>query len=190
MLRAVYFEIGQAFPGKEILFQKHIAVGAAVLGNRGGAGIDVGEAFVMGEGGDVRVAAEEHVAWHERRRIGLAVYVAVGGVEDAAAQGQDAVIGHHWEAEHHLVYLCLAVAAHAEEMFADAIEHFNYALRGVVVREIVAGAVVEQVAQQQQARLALRVPGLQQALTPTRGAVDVGCDHEFHGLSSMFGMLP
>ena len=185
MLRAVCGEVGQIFPGKEIVLQKQVAVGASVFGDGGGAGIDVGEGFVAVEGRDVRVAAEERVARHERRRVGFAVHVAVGGVEDAVGQGQDAVIGHHREGEHHLIHLCLAVAAHADEMFADAIEQLDHTLGGVFVRQIVAWAVVEQVAQQEDTRLPFPPPCFEQALTPAGGAVDIGCDHELHGIPSV-----
>ena len=106
--------------------------------------------------------------------------MAVRGIDEAVCGREHAVIGEDREGQHHLVDLRVAVAAHAENLFPPLVQHGQHLLGRVFVRQIVARAVVEQVAQQHDAlRLFTRVD-LRQHAGVVGGTVDIGNKDEFH----------
>ena len=111
------------------------------------------------------------------------VYVAVGGKERAVFPENQGVIRKQGKAQHGLVDLRVAVAAHAEDGNIQPRQHGGDFFGRVVPGQIVPGAVVEHVTQKQQA---LRLfPGLQlqEPFTPPGRAVDVGGDQQLHAVS-------
>ena len=94
---------------------------------------------------------------------------------------QRGVVGHEGEVEDHLVDLGIAVAADGDDAVGQGVEQRDYALGGVVARQVVARTVIEQVAQQDDAVGLLGLDGGDQALSPICRAVDVGSDKVFHG---------
>ena len=148
-------------------------------GDRAGVEIEVVFAERLPRG-HVRVAVQEDIAGAERRQMRSVIDVAVRGVDQAASGQENAVIGKDREGQHHLVDLRVAVAAHAEEAFAPLVEHGQHLLGRVFIRQIVARAVVENVAQQQKPIGPFPVKRGQQFAAVPRRAVDIRCDHELH----------
>ena len=100
----------------------------------------------------------------------------------AVAVHHRSAIGHAGEIEHHLVDLRLAVAAHSNHAPAlgKVIEQRNHALGSVIARKVVAGPVVKQVAQKNDAVGLLGLNGRHQALGPVCRTVNVRCDKKLH----------
>lgn len=126
------------------------------------------------------MAVQENIAGAERRQVRGVVDVAVRGVDQAASSRENAVIGQDREGQHHLVDLRVAVAADAEEAFAPLVEHGQHLLGRVFIRQIVARAVVENVAQKQESGCSFPVKRGKQLTAVPRRAVDIRCDHELH----------
>ena len=163
-----------------VLAEEYAAVGTAFLGDGDGAGVDEGIVLVGGEVGHVGVAVEEHIALGKGREVVFVVEVAVGGEERAAVDLEQAVVGQHGEGEHHLIDLAVAVAAHAEYAIPERVEHGGDLGGRVVPGQGVARAVVEYVAQQQQAVGLFAPEGLEQQPALVIGTVNIGRNHQFH----------
>ena len=170
----------------------------AVLGNAHAAGVEEPQARVRGAflvDLDVRVTVDERGAPGQRGRVVDAV-VHAGAKDMAVRQEQLAagfveqrgVVGHDGIVEDHLVDLGIAVAAHRDDAVGQGVEQRDYALGGVIARQVVARTVVEQVAQQDDAVGLLGLDGGDQALGPICRAVDVGGDEVFHGGSFRDGV--
>ena len=99
--------------------------------------------------------------------------VAVGGVDGAAVQAQQAVFCHDGEVQHHLVHLRVAVAPDAQQCFLHAVQQGRHRLGVVALRQIVPGPVVQQVPQQQNSVRPGRLGGLEQLPAVVRGPVEV-----------------
>ena len=134
------------------------------------------------------MAVDERGALGQRGRVVDAVMHA--GAKDVAVRQeqfaaglvkQGGVVGHDREVEHHLVDLGVAVAAHRDDAVGQGVEQRNHTLGGIVARQVVARAVVEQVAQQHDAVGLLGLDGGAEAFGPICRAVDVGGDEVFHG---------
>ena len=141
------------------------------------------------------MAVDERGALGQRGRMVNAV-VHAGAKDVAVCQEQLAaglveqrgVVGHDREVEHHLVDLGVAVAAHRDDAVGQGVEQRNHALGSVVARQVVARAVVEQVAQQHDAVGLFGFDGSAEALGPVCRAMDVGGDEVFHGESFQSGV--
>ena len=101
---------------------------------------------------------------------------------------QHVVVRHAGEVQHHLVDLRLAVAAHADDAVRDSVKHRDDLLRGVVRREVVAGTVVQEVAQKDDAVRLLGIDGVHEARAPLGRAMDVGRNQELHDLLHFRGL--
>ena len=101
---------------------------------------------------------------------------------------QHVVVGHAGEVQHHLVDLRLAVAPHADDAVRDAVQHRDDLLRGVVRREVVAGPVVQEVTQKDDAVRLLGVDGVHEPRAPLGRTMDVGRNQELHDLLHFRGL--
>ena len=79
-----------------------------------------------------------------------------------------------------MIDFAVAVAAHAEYAVLERVEHGGDLRGGVVPGQGVARAVVEYVAQQQQAVGLFAPEGLEQQLAVIGGTVNIGRNHQFH----------
>ena len=125
------------------------------------------------------VAGQERAAAQRGQRIGICM-VAVGQVHGDAVALQQGVVRHAGEGEHHLVHLGLAVSANGENSVLQAGQHGDHGFRGIVPGQVVSRTVVQQVAQQNDLIGFFSFNQLHQLAAPIGGAVDVGCDDEFH----------
>ena len=169
------------FPPEAAVFQRHIAVGAALLRQAHRTGVQVEAALPEGlPRRDVGVPVQQDVAGGQRRRGLGVVDMAVGSVHQPSAHRQHGIVCQHREFQHHLVHLGVTVAAHAEQAVLHAVEQRHDLLGRIALRQVVAGAVVEQVPQQQQPvglfpfKRLLHLAGIE--IRP----VQVGRDHPFH----------
>ena len=95
------------------------------------------------------------------------------------------VVCHARELEHHLVYLCLAVAAYGDDLILHAIEHGYDLFGGIVFGQVVSGPVIEEVSQKDDALRALLLYLVHEGAAPSGGTVDIGSDQKLHGFSSV-----
>ena len=170
----------------------------AVLGDAHAAGVEEPQTRVRGAflvDLDVRVTVDERGTLGQRGCVVDAVVHA--SAKDVAVRQeqftaglveQRGVVGHDGEVEDHLVDLGVAVAAHRDNAISQGVEQRNHALGGVVARQVVTRAVVEQVAQQHNAVGLLGFDSGAEALGPVCRAVDVGSDEVFHGESFRSGV--
>ena len=84
-----------------------------------------------------------------------------------------------------MVHLGVAVAPDTEQLVGRAVEHGGDGHGVVFLRQRVPGAVVQQVTQQHQPLGLLPPEGVQQQAAVVGGAVEVGCDEQFHGRSPL-----
>ena len=70
----------------------------------------------------------------------------------------------------------------------QGIQHGNYLFGGIALRQVVAGAVVQNIPQQQQLVRLLALHGGKQLPAVKSRTVQVGCNHQFHGSSSGGGL--
>ena len=127
------------------------------------------------------VAAQQQIPRPEGRQVVQVPHVAVGEVGQPVLQQEDAVVGQDGKLQHHLVHLAVAVAPDAEQVVGQGVEQGDDLLGGIVPGQVVAGAVVEQVSQQNQPGGPLPLEGPEEFLTVVSGAVEVRRDHPFHG---------
>ena len=99
--------------------------------------------------------------------------MAVGNVDQPLPHRQHGVVRQHREGEYHLVHFGIAVASHAQQLGRKAAQQRNHLFGGVIPGQVVAGAVVEQVSQKQQAVGLLPFKGLLQLLRIIIGTVQV-----------------
>ena len=97
----------------------------------------------------------------------------VGRINKPLPHRKHRIIGQHGEFQHHLVHLGITVAPHAEQLLLFPVQQGDDLLGGVLSGQVVAGAVVEQVSQKQQAVGLLPFKGLLQLLRIIIGAVQV-----------------
>ena len=100
----------------------------------------------------MRVPVDEHVARPVRGRAFGVEQVAVrhkGAMP--AIQRKQRVIGHNGKLQHHLVHFGVAVAAHTQGHDRALVQKPDDLPGLIAVRQIVSGAVIEQVAQQKEA---------------------------------------
>ena len=139
----------QFFPQKFSDLQRQVAVGAVFFGEGDRAGVEVEVSLAKRlPGGHVGVAMQQNVAGLQRRQVGSVVHMAVGGVNQPLALGQHRIICHDGKVQHHLVYLAVAVAAHAEDAVLALVQHRQHLFGGVAFGQVVAGAVVQNITQQ------------------------------------------
>ena len=106
--------------------------------------------------------------------------VAVGEKQPPAAQVLHPEIRPDGEVQHHLVYLRVAVALDAEDAVLPRIQHGEYLLGVIARRQVVPGAVVQQVSQQHQTVSPLPLHQVQQLPAVQGAAVDVRRDPNVH----------
>ena len=106
--------------------------------------------------------------------------MAVRCINDGIFERQRGIIRQNGELQHHLIYLTIAVAAHAEQPLPHLIEQGKHGFRGILARQIIARAMVEQIAQQQQAVCFFFKKTVKQGFCIVCGAVQIRSNHPFH----------
>ena len=96
----------------------------------------------------VKMPVEKYVARLKQGGHVCVEQVSVGQKQRFSVEVYQGVIRHYGELQHHLIDFAVAIPAHAGELVLDRVEHFKYLAGGILVGEIVAGAVVEQIAKQ------------------------------------------
>lgn len=140
-------------------------MGAVLLGDGNGTGVPMPIVLsALLPGRDVGVAVEQDIPRPQRRQGVFMKVVTVGGKNGLVPQGQKAVLRQDGKVQHHLVYLGVAVAPHAQQAVLPLVEQGDDLFGGIVPGQIVPGAVVEQVAQKQEPVRSLPVKGFQQFL--------------------------
>ena len=155
---------------------------ASVLGNGDAAGIQAADAAMDFIQLHMGVTEEEHRACGQRGEIVRVCVMTVGQVEGIPIQQQLGKLRKAGEGKHHLVNLCLAVAPDGDDFVLEGRQHGNDLFRGVVPGKVVPGAMVEQVAQQDNSVRLLLLNQIQQLFAPEGGAVDIGRNYKFHRL--------
>ena len=146
-----------------------------------GAGIQDIDAVAQSAAGNVRVAVEQDVARMQGRQMVLVKMVAVRGIDEMARRLEQAVVRKNGEGQHHLVDLGLAVAAHAENVGLPLLQQGDDLLRRIALGQVVARAVIQQIAEEEHTRRFLTLPGLEELAAVVGRAVQVRGNDPFHG---------
>ena len=104
----------------------------------------------------------------------------MGEVQDVPVGLDEGVVGPAREVEHHLVNFGIAVAAHSNDASGQAVEQRDRLFRRVAFRQVVARAVVQQVAQQDDAVGRFGFDAVDERAHGGRRAVQIGCDEQLH----------
>ena len=129
----------------------------------------------------MRVAVEQDVARMQGRQMVLVKMVAVRGIDEMTRRLEQAVVRKNGEGQHHLVDLGLAVAAHAENVGLPLLQQGDDLLRRIALGQVVARAVIQQIAEEEHARRFLALPGLEELAAVVGRAVQVRGNDPFHG---------
>ena len=106
--------------------------------------------------------------------------MAVGSVDQPLTHREDRIIRQDGKLQHHLVHLSITVAPHTEKLLLMLVQQWDDLLRGIIPGQIVAGAVIEQISQQEQPILLLPLKCCQHLLTIIEGPMQIRSDHPFH----------
>lgn len=96
---------------------------------------------------EMGVSVDEYVVL-ERWAVLLVVYVSVCEEETLCAVYDEGIVCHYRELEQHLVYLCVAIAAHGYDVVFASVKQFDDAFRVDAFGYAVARSVVEYVARE------------------------------------------
>ncbi len=154
---------GEGFPDKPAVFQNHIAAGRIFLRQGNGARIAADKGFVRMAEGDMGMAVQKDIPCFQGREMILVVQVAMRDKDAAVSLGQEQIIRHHGEGEHHLIHLRLAVSADAVDFIAAGIQERDDLLRGIAVGQIIAWTVIQQISEKQKTVRLLAQPLLHAA---------------------------
>ena len=121
----------------------------------------------------MEVAVEKDGAVRHGRRAGFVIAVAVGGEEHQAVPLHQGIVRHNGELQDHLVHFTVAVAPDSNDLILHGVELLGHRGAVIVLRQAVAGAVVEQISQQQQLFCALGVEGVDQLFGIVAGSVEI-----------------
>ena len=135
------------------------------------------------------VPEQEHAALRQGRKIIRVVVMSMGQIEGFPVQKQLGKLRHAGKRQNHLVNLRLTVAPNRDDVFPVPAQHGDHLLRRVVPGQVVPGAVVQQISQQNQPVRAFRLDQVAKAAAPEGAAVNVGRNQQFHKKSSIFQML-
>ena len=146
----------------------------AAFGERHGAGVEDGEPAVeLLQLGDMGVSVGQHRADADRRQLPLVPQMPVREEERLGGRFQDRIVAHHRKFEHQLVDFGIAIAAYGEDLVLQSVQDTRHLLRVVEVGHAVARAVVEQVAEEDDAVVAQRFGGGEGLFQRGWHAVDV-----------------
>ena len=147
---------------------------------REGTWDDAGDAAAFLAYGDMDVPEEEGVARIEAGVLLRRVEMTVGDEDLVPPGDEETVVGHDGKAQHGLVDLGVAVAAHAEDGDRKPREHGGDLFGRVVPGQVVARPVVERVAQEQERVGLFGLHALEEQAAVIRRAVDIGGNDGFH----------
>ena len=129
------------------------------------------------------VPGKHHGAGLQRGRLDGVIQVAVGQEKAPTVRHDAHAVGHQGKRQHHLIHLGVAVAAHGGDLVRQRVEHGDDLFCIIIVRQGIARAVVQDIAQQQKPVGALAPPGLHQPAHMLCRAVQIRRDHVFHIVS-------
>ena len=132
---------------------------------------------------------QEHAALRQGRKIIRIVVMSMGQIEGFPVQKQLRKLCHTGKWQNHLVNLRLTVAPHRNDNIPVPAQHGDHLLRRVIPGQVVPGAVVQQISQQDQPVRTFRLDQVAKAAAPEGAAVNVGRNQQFHKKSSIFQML-
>ena len=120
---------------------------------------------------------EEDIAAFQGRRALWVVVVAVGCEDCLAVKLKETIVGEDGKLKYHLVNFCVAVPADAEKLLLHGIEHGDDFFGIVILRKIVSGTVVQDIAQKEKTVCVLFLECADHFPAVIRRAVDIRCDH-------------
>ena len=137
---------GQGLNGEHTLFIDHITLRVVLLRKGGGAGIDIGHAVFFLNGQHMGMPMDEQVAILMRRQVIQIKEMTMRDERGSSIKVKESIIRHDGELEHHLIDFGITVAADAEQLVFYVVEQGDNALRIVFVRQIIARAMIQQIA--------------------------------------------
>ena len=111
------------------------------------------------------VEVEEVTVGHECRR---------------AVKIKDRIIRADRELKHHLIHLCIAVTADAEQIVLVGIEQRGDTLGIILIRKIISRTMIEKIAKENESVRAFQLVLAQNGFHGATGTVDIGSKKKFH----------
>jgi hypothetical protein len=128
------------------------------------------------------VSREEYGVALERGKIFGRILVPVSHekLDSALTVKHESRVGHNGEAQHHLVYLRLAISLDAYYLVRNSVEQGDYPLGCVTLGEIVARTVIKNIAKQKNLVGVFARGGIKNSLAGDGVSVNIGCNNKFH----------
>ena len=126
------------------------------------------------------MAVQQDVSLFHLRAVGCVEHMAVGCPHHPLIQPEGRIVRQNRELQYHLVYLAVAVSADAQQLLLHPIKHFDDLFRSVVLWQVVAWAVIQNISQHQQLSCLFLTVALQQPFTPVCGPMQVRSNHPLH----------
>ena len=122
------------------------------------------------------MAAEQDISGSVRRRSCLAGVMSVCRVDGFVTEKKDRILSHYGEIQNHLVDFRVAVAAYAQKIVLEGIQHIDYFFGIIVTRKIIARSVVEYITEKNDPFGFFLCDAFAQTLTVICGAVYIRCN--------------
>ena len=155
-----------------------VGFGVSAFGEADGAGVEAGDAIFIRSSEEVGMAVKEDCIFRDGGEGIGRVFMTVGEEKGEAcfAVVYQSGIGEDGEAENHLIDLGIAVSADTDQLVRHRVQKVDDLFGGIALGEIVSGAMIEDIAQDQDLLRALALCGIKHRLTADGIAVNVGCD--------------
>ena len=130
----------------------------------------------------MRVTREQRASLRQRRRPirRVACQMAMAEMQQVPVGPYLGKIAQAGEIEHHLVHFRVAIAPNGYDALGNAVKGGEHFFGRIAFGQVVARAVIEQVAEQEHAVGRFPVDALHQSADGGRRAMQVGCDDELH----------
>ena len=149
---------------------------AAILGDGHAAGIQAADACAGFVQLHMGVTAEENRTRLQGRQLIGTVQMTVGQIEGQPLRFHHGIVCHAGKGQHHLIYFRFAVSANGQNPILPCAQHGDHLLGRVTLWQVVAGAVVKQIAQQNDSVRLLGFNCIHKLSAPVGRAVNVRCD--------------
>ncbi len=183
-LIAVFNISAEIFPEKFAVLKNHVPVVAFFLRNGNGTRIHIKSTVFFLKFRDMGVSGKDKSPGSYGRKS----FMTVNGEHFGFADAKKSLFAEHGKFQNHLVNLGIAVSADTKDIFLYIVEHGDDFFRRITFGQIVAWAVIKDVAEQEDFICVLIFESFEKLFAVKSTSVDIGCYHKFHKGTSVIGI--
>lgn len=174
----------EIFPKKFAVLKNHVSVVASFLRNGNRTRIHINNAVFFLKFRDMGVSGKDKSPGPYGRKS----FVAVDGEHFGFVDAKKSLFAEHGKFQNHLVNLGVAVSADTKDIFLYIVEHGDDFFRRITFGQIVAWAVIKDIAEQKDFICVLIFKSFEKLFAVKSASVDIGCYHKFHKGTSIIGI--